>query len=172
MGYLVLQTEDNKTFDVIDGQQPPGDQERIYNTVAQKIAAGELKAASDAIRALAPLYVADEAFRAAFAEKVLRTTQTRNRQIVRHVLFAVEKHVSKNDFDADSSRYSLEHVLPENPDANWSQFSEEEAADAVPPGQYDALGSEAEPRSREQELCRKAAPIRTKRFRADAAHCK
>ncbi len=35
---------------------------------------------------------------------------------------ALEKQASGQDFDYDSSIYTLEHVLPQNPADNWEQF--------------------------------------------------
>lgn len=107
------------------------EQERTYNSVAQKIAAGEISSPAQAIRALAPIYVADEAFRQSFATKVLRTTSPRNKRIARYLLYTLEAHFTNREYDLDSPRYSLEHVLPENPGDNWPQFSDEQADAAV-----------------------------------------
>jgi hypothetical protein len=52
-----------------------------------------------------------------FAEKTLKTTQSRNRQIARYSLFGLEAHRSAVDYDFESDRYNVEHVLPENPGA-------------------------------------------------------
>ncbi len=106
-------------------------QEATYNAVAQRISNGELSNAASVIRALAPVYIADEPFKSAFAEKTLRTTIGRNRNVARYILFALERHISGGEYDADSAAYSLEHILPENPGDNWSQFSEDEADEFV-----------------------------------------
>jgi hypothetical protein len=51
--------------------------------------------------------------------------------VVRYILFQLEKHLSGAEYDSDSERYSLEHILPENPGDNWPQFSEDEFEDSV-----------------------------------------
>ena len=113
------------------GSLATNEQERVYNGVAQRIAAGDLATPRDSIRALAPIYIADAAFRSAFAEKVLRTTAARNKHVARYILFYLERHLSGQEYDVDSPRYTLEHILPESPEGNWPQFTEEQAADAV-----------------------------------------
>lgn len=107
------------------------EQERTYNGVAQRIAAGELASPAQVIRALSPIYVADDVFRQNFANKVLRTSAARNKQIVRYLLFALEAHLTGSVYDFDSPRYRLEHILPENPAGNWGQFSDEQVEAAV-----------------------------------------
>jgi hypothetical protein len=107
------------------------EQERTYNGVAQKIAAGEISSTAQTVRALAPIYVSDDAFRQSFAAKVLRTTSARNKRIARYLLCTLEAHLTNHEYDLDSPRYNLEHILPENPGANWPQFSDEQAEAAV-----------------------------------------
>lgn len=117
-------------YNVIGGLAT-NEQERLYNDTAKKIAAKEYPLANDVIHALAPVYVPDPKFRVTFAEESLRTTAARNKQIVRYVLFRIEKHLTGVDYDIDSDRYSLEHILPENPGQNWPQFTEEQAEESV-----------------------------------------
>lgn len=108
-----------------------GEQERVYNAIAGRIGRGELDALAGAVTALQPVYPADAPFRAAFAEKVIRTTQTRNKRVARYILCAIEKQLSQQDFDYTSDSFNLEHVLPQNPEAGWESFSDEEAAALV-----------------------------------------
>ena len=113
------------------GSLATNEQERVYNGVAQRIAAGDLPTPGDSIRALAPIYIADGPFRSAFADKVLRTTSSRNKHVARYILFALERHLSGQEYDIDSQSYTLEHILPESPEVNWPQFTDEPAAEAV-----------------------------------------
>jgi hypothetical protein len=117
-------------YNVISGLVT-NEQERTYNSVAQRIAQGEFTSAAQIIRALAPIYVNDPTFQQNFAAKVMRTPSSRNKRIALHLFFAIESHLTGHQYDADSPRYSLEHILPENPGANWPQFSNEQAEDAV-----------------------------------------
>ncbi len=99
-------------------------QERTYNTVAQQISEGSLSSISDVIKGLSPIYVKDNKFSPAFSEKVLRTTSSRNKKIALYILFSLENHLTGKSYDMDSRKYTLEHILPENPQEGWDQFSD------------------------------------------------
>jgi hypothetical protein len=75
---------------------------------------------------MSSIYPGDDAFRAAFAEKSLRTTQSRNKRVVRYILCALEERLTGAALDFDSDSFNLEHILPENPEAGWEAFSEDE----------------------------------------------
>ena len=103
------------------------EQERVYNTIAEKIARKQLTEVSDIIRALRPVYPSDDQFRAAFAGKQIRTTTSRIRQVARYILFEIERHLSGSVFDDNSDKYTIEHVLPEHPTEGWTAFSDDQA---------------------------------------------
>lgn len=109
------------------GNQPTHEQERVYHSVAQKISSGGVSTAVEALEAMKSVYPGDESFRAAFAEKIIRTTHSRNLRIVRYILCALEKQVNGQDYDFESDRFNVEHVLPQNPASGWAAFSDEEA---------------------------------------------
>lgn len=111
------------------GSQPPSEQERVYNQVAQRLSREEFSNVAEILGALASIYLADEPFRAAFADKIIRTTQSRNRRLVRYLLCQIERHTNGNgqEYDFDSDAFNLEHVLPQNPQAGWDAFNDEEA---------------------------------------------
>jgi hypothetical protein len=113
------------------GNLATSEQERVYNTIAEKITKKELTTAGDVIRALRPVYPLDNQFRAAFSEKQIRTTTARNRQVVRYVLFKIEGHVSACAFDFGSDKYTIEHVLPENPSEAWETFTDDQVDRSV-----------------------------------------
>jgi hypothetical protein len=102
------------------------EQERVYNAVAEKISKGELGRATDVLAAMVSVYPDDRAFKAAFGDKIIRTTQSRNRRVVRYLLCALEKQLSGTDHDFDSDSYNLEHILPEHPADGWGAFNDEE----------------------------------------------
>jgi len=108
------------------GSQPTSEQERVYNAVAEKVSRNQIADSTGIVRALAAIYPSDEAFRSAFAEKILRTTQTRNKRVVRYILCELEKRLSNVELDFDSDSFNVEHVLPENPETGWDAFSEDE----------------------------------------------
>jgi Protein of unknown function DUF262/Protein of unknown function (DUF1524) len=109
------------------GNLATNEQERVYNAVAEKIAKKDLTATLDILRALRPVYPSDEQFRSAFTEKQIRTTTARNRQVVRYILFEIERQVSNHAFDYASDKYNIEHVLPEHPgEENWAGFTDDQ----------------------------------------------
>jgi len=109
------------------GNLATNEQERVYNSAADKIAKKELTGAADIIRALRQVYPTDEQFRGAFSEKQVRTTSARNRQVMRYILFEIERHVANQAFDYASDKYTIEHILPEHPDEYWTSFTDEQA---------------------------------------------
>lgn len=112
-------------FNVICGYST-AEQERTYNAVAERIAKGEVGKLGAALAAMQSIYPNDAAFRAAFAEKTIRTTQSRNNRVVRYILCELEKHVSGDDYNFASDSFNVEHVLPQSPEAGWDAFSDEE----------------------------------------------
>lgn len=102
------------------------EQERTYNTVAECIAKGEVQQLSDALSAMRSIYVEDRAFRAAFAEKIIRTTDSRNNRVVRFILCALERKISGNDHSFTSDAFNIEHILPQRAPDGWGGFSNEE----------------------------------------------
>lgn len=106
------------------------EQERTYNAVAERIARGEIPNLGAALAAMQSVYPNDSAFKAAFAEKSIRTTQSRNNRVVRYILCALEKHLSGQDYNFASDSFNIEHVLPQNPEDGWDAFTDEEV-DAI-----------------------------------------
>jgi hypothetical protein len=74
--------------------------------------------------ALRTIYPNDKQFRAAFADKSIKTTASRNAKVVRYILCRLEKQESGRDFDFDSASYTIEHVLPQNPQIGWEAFGD------------------------------------------------
>ncbi len=108
------------------------EQERRYNEVASKIHKGEAyRRAEHVFRDLRTIYIPDEQFRAAFAERKLKTTLPRNKSVIRWMLFEIEDELSGIHYDRDSAEFTLEHILPENPGSNWPQFNDRQAEDCL-----------------------------------------
>lgn len=101
------------------------DQEQVYNNVAYNIDAGALTNLRSILDELQSVYPDDAVFKAAFTDKELKTTNSRNKKVVRYVLFQLEKQVSGQEFDFESPAYNLEHILPENPAEAWSHIDEQ-----------------------------------------------
>jgi len=108
------------------GNLATNEQERVYNSIAEKISKKQLTGAADIIRALRQVYPTDEQFRGAFSEKQIRTTSARNRQVMRYILFEIERHTANQAFDYASDKYTIEHILPEHPNERWTSFTDEQ----------------------------------------------
>lgn len=108
------------------GSQPTNEQERVYYTVAQKLASGDASSAAQVLEALRAIYPNDENFKMAFAEKIIRTTNARNNRIARYILCELEKQASGQAYDFESDKFNIEHVLPQNPESGWDRFTDEE----------------------------------------------
>ncbi len=117
-------------YNVICGRQS-NEQESVYNQIAVAIAEQRVTTPGAAIAQLRPVYPEDAEFRAAFTDKTLRTTSSRNRKVARLVLFQFERRASGRSFDFESARYDLEHVLPEHPGDDWQQFDDQQRAAAT-----------------------------------------
>lgn len=103
---------------------PNHEQERVYNQIAHQIAQGNLTDFHSIIQALKKIYPDDTLFKTAFREKQIKTTNSHNRQLVRYILFQLEKQISGQEFNLESPAYNLEHILPENPSESWSYIEE------------------------------------------------
>lgn len=100
------------------------EQERLYNEIASKISGRDLISPVQILAKLEEVYPDDTQFKAAFSDKEFRTTNSRNKKVVRYILFEIERQRSGQDFDFESATYSLEHILPEHPSEAWSHIEE------------------------------------------------
>ena len=62
-----------------------------------------------------------------FAEKTIRTTDSRNNRVVRFILCSIEKHLSQQDFDFASDAFNIEHILPQNAPDDWGGIGRDDA---------------------------------------------
>jgi hypothetical protein len=113
-------------FNVI-GSYSTAEQERKYNEVAEKIAKKEIVSLNPALQSLRSIYPDDTSFRNAFADKSIRTTDSRNNRVVRFILCAIEKHLSGMVHDFSSDAFNIEHVLPQNAPDNWGGIDHDDA---------------------------------------------
>ncbi len=113
-------------FNVI-GSSSTAEQERKYNEVAERVAKKELNKLGPVLQALRTVYPDDAAFRIAFAEKSIKTTDSRNNRVVRFILCALEKHLSGQAHDFASDAFNIEHILPQNAPDGWGGFGNDDA---------------------------------------------
>ncbi len=109
------------------GNQPTNEQERVYNAAAQRLTLDQPERATAVIQHLREIYPQDDAFKAVFVDKVIRTTDSRNNRVVRYILSELERQFSGQAIDIDTDVFTVEHVLPQSPDVGWGGFSDEEA---------------------------------------------
>lgn len=106
------------------GAQHTGEQERVYHAAAMQLHQHEANTLEQVLATLRSVYPSDDVFRADFAEKVIKTTQSRNAKIVRYILSKLEKQAGGIDFDMDSPSYTIEHILPQSPEDGWDAFND------------------------------------------------
>ncbi|MEH8081326.1 DUF262 domain-containing HNH endonuclease family protein [Gallibacterium anatis] len=113
------------------GAYSPNEQEKIYNHIAENISQKQITSLSHIWQYLKPIYISDKRFKTDFSEKILSTTDTRTKKIVRYILCSLEKQLSNIDYDFISDSFNIEHILPENAPDNWGNFSYEESKTLV-----------------------------------------
>jgi hypothetical protein len=105
-----------------------GSVEETMARVAMAVFKGEIKTTAKLKEALSDITPSDGEFSAAF-----ETATLSKGPLARYYLRSLEKVVQKTQCpwfvpNEDKDLMTLEHILPENPDGNWPQFSEEEHA--------------------------------------------
>lgn len=109
--------------------QPPNEQEILYNAIATEIMAGKLTNGSEVKKALLRLCPGDSLFREAFASKAFNTSSGRNRNLVRYLLASIGQHMHGTPLDATDVTLGIEHILPEHPDESWAHMDERKQED-------------------------------------------
>ena len=112
------------------GSLSANEQEKAYHSAARKVSQGELANLNDVIRSLSSIYVTDNNFEHSFSTKSLRST-TRNDTISKYILCKLEKRAHDDAIDFNSRSVTLEHILPQNPNDEWSEFTDGEYEDNV-----------------------------------------
>lgn len=107
-------------YNIIGGLNPNA-QEEVYNDAALKIAADKNFSAAD----FQKIYVSDQGFENDFATKEFKSI-TRNHKIVKYMLSKIEMYLYKKEIDPESDLFTIEHILPENADDTWGEFTFEE----------------------------------------------
>lgn len=106
------------------GNLAANEQERVYNKVAISLSNNEFESIQAILNSLKSIYVSDDKFKNDFTDKVLRTTQTRNKRILRYILFEIERQVSGNSYDFESGSYNIEHIMPESLNSDWDHIED------------------------------------------------
>ena len=120
-------------YNVISGLHT-GDQERVYHKTALFLNQknnGNTFNATDVIKQLQSVYVKDDTFKANFSDKIIKTTASRNKKVVKYILSEIEDKESGIRPDLNDDSYNIEHIFPQNAEAGWDDFSERESVEMV-----------------------------------------
>ena len=104
-------------YNIIGGLNPNA-QEDVYNSAALKIAAKKGFLETD----FQNIYVNDFNFENDFSTKEFKNT-SRNHRIVKYILSKIEVYQYRNEIDPESDLFTIEHILPENANDTWGEFS-------------------------------------------------
>lgn len=98
--------------------------EPAYHRAAKALLTGQINRPAEVFEQLRDIYVPDDKFRRDFEVKEVVTSGQRKR-LAKYVLCRLETDVTgvQRDFEADAG--SIEHILPENPSAEWSAYFSE-----------------------------------------------
>lgn len=107
-------------YNIIGGLNPNA-QEEVYNSVALKINRDKTFNPQD----FQEIYVNDSNFENDFSSKEFKST-TRNHKIVKYILSKIERYKFNKDIDSESDLFTVEHILPENADDTWGEFTFDE----------------------------------------------
>lgn len=101
-------------YSVICGKNP-NDIERVYNTIAVQISSTKGYPRS----VLKSIYVEDPEFIVAFDHKSM-VDNTRNTRIIKYILGKIERfNGGQREVNSESELDTIEHILPQNPGAEW-----------------------------------------------------
>lgn len=102
------------------GKLNPNSLETVLNRAAVLVHQEELTTARAVFNELRDVYVDDGEFTQSF-EKTRIVTKNR-KKIVRYILFKIENSIRPSELDWETSNASIEHILPENPSDDWSEY--------------------------------------------------
>ncbi len=101
------------------GSLNPNEQEDVYNAIALKINNGAFSPHD-----FRPIYVDDTKFENDFSTKQFKHTN-RNHKIVKYILSKIEAYKFAHTIDYENDLYTVEHILPENAEETWGDFTSE-----------------------------------------------
>lgn len=99
--------------------------ETIYHEGAKAILDGKSKSASDSSKDLRRIYIDDDKFKSDFSGFAV-SGSGQSKKLVRYILAKIESQMSNIPRDPETDPGSIEHILPENPAADWNDMFPEE----------------------------------------------
>ncbi|MGC1305660.1 MAG: DUF262 domain-containing HNH endonuclease family protein [Phormidesmis sp.] len=115
-------------YTVVGGLNP-NDLETQYNMLANQISARRIKTPRAAFGLISSaLYVKDEKFSQDFS--LLSPASKQKKRLTKYILGKLEK--DESGFDPKEDSFTVEHILPQNPDETWRQsFPESQIDEAI-----------------------------------------
>jgi hypothetical protein len=95
-------------------------QEQTFHQVAKKVFSGAIVNANQVAQELKEIYPNDEDFANLFSTKQINTN--RQKKLARYILYSLENQIARTDRNYEDESGTIEHILPENPTAEWEQF--------------------------------------------------
>lgn len=94
--------------------------EPVYHEAARAVLEGRARIPADVFGILERIYVDDRRFQQDLAELDLGR-RTQGKKIARYILARLEQDATGKACDHETDPGTLEHILPENPSADWSE---------------------------------------------------
>ncbi|MGH8263496.1 MAG: DUF262 domain-containing protein [Steroidobacteraceae bacterium] len=92
--------------------------EPVFHEAAKGVLEGRVRSPAEVFAALRTIYVDDARFEQDFA-RLAPDTAGQGKKLIRHILARLEADISKRPCDPDTDPGTVEHILPENPNAAW-----------------------------------------------------
>lgn len=92
--------------------------EPVFHEAAKGLLEGRLQSPSDVFVVLKNVYVDDARFEQDFGRMSV-STDGQGKKLTRHILARLESDASGRACDPDTDPGTVEHILPENPSAQW-----------------------------------------------------
>lgn len=104
--------------------------EPVYHQAAKAVLDGHATASAQVFERLRPIYVPDDKFETDFQSLVVESSG-QQKKLARYILARLESDASGRDCDPDTDPATIEHILPENPGAEWETSIARETWDSL-----------------------------------------
>jgi len=103
------------------GSLNTNDLEPVYHRAAKVLLDGTIGTPAEVFTQLRDVYVDDDKFIRDFSHKEMDTTG-RRKKVAKYILCEIEADASGMRHDWETDPGTVEHILPENPSAQWDEF--------------------------------------------------
>jgi len=95
--------------------------EPVYHRAAKALLSNQISRPAEVFECLRDIYVPDENFSRDFEIKEI-STNGQGKRLAKYILCGLETDVSGVQSDYETDTGTIEHILPENPSADWEEF--------------------------------------------------